>query len=243
MSRRYDNPPIVEALCEFHFVPSRPWDMAIPGMLYERIKGDFPKRRQHVGLRVGVRQEEDTVQQSLEMPQRMQFCRDDASALIQVGPDMLTVNHLKPYPTWGPFKSLVVENLGKYREIAEPKGLQQIGLRYINVIEFDTDNIELTDYFNYYAQIPADLPQAHGPFSVLVNFPHEPERDLLSLTFRSKRSEEFAGGGLVLDIAYGLAAGQSILLDEVADWIETAHARIEEAFEACITDECRALFA
>lgn len=31
--RRYRNPPIEEALCEFYFDPSEEWDLTIPGKL------------------------------------------------------------------------------------------------------------------------------------------------------------------------------------------------------------------
>jgi len=43
VSRKYTNPPILEALCEFQFVPSQPWDMTIPGFLYEKINHEFPR--------------------------------------------------------------------------------------------------------------------------------------------------------------------------------------------------------
>lgn len=150
MSRKYNNPPIMEALCEFQFVPSQPWDMTIPGLLYEKISGEFPVKKPQMGFGIGFQPKEGGIEQRVEMSQRMQFFSSDKSALVQVGPDLLTVNHLKPYPTWELFKPLILKNLEIYQAITKPKGFKRIGLRYINKIEFDEHPIELTEYFNYY---------------------------------------------------------------------------------------------
>lgn len=148
MSKKYSNPPIVEALCEFQFVPGQPWDMTIPGLLYEKIKSEFPVKQLQMGFGIGLQPKEESLQQIVEMSQRMQFLRSDKTALVQVGPDFLTINHLKPYPTWEEFKPLIIGNLKIYQEVAKPKGFKRIGLRYINKIDFDQHPIELTDYFN-----------------------------------------------------------------------------------------------
>lgn len=49
MVRKYKHPPIVEALCEFQFIPSQPWDITIPGLLYDRINSEFPVKQQKRG--------------------------------------------------------------------------------------------------------------------------------------------------------------------------------------------------
>jgi hypothetical protein len=38
MPRRYEETPLVEALCEFRFLGNEAWDWTIPGIVYERIK-------------------------------------------------------------------------------------------------------------------------------------------------------------------------------------------------------------
>lgn len=35
MARTYNNPPLIEAVCDFHFSSSQPWDWTIPGLFYE----------------------------------------------------------------------------------------------------------------------------------------------------------------------------------------------------------------
>jgi len=150
MGSKYKNPPIVEALCEFQFVPSQPWDITISGMLYERIKDEFPLKHQQVGFGVAVQPREGGVlEPKIEFgPPRMQFFSNDKTSLVQVGSDLLTINLLRPYPNWEKFKPLILKILEDYINIASPKGFRRVGLRYINKIDFDKPQIELTNYFN-----------------------------------------------------------------------------------------------
>jgi uncharacterized protein (TIGR04255 family) len=108
MGRLYENPPLVEALCEFQFEPNQPWDWTIPGLVYDKIKIDFPKKKQQNMVEMAARIEQDELRPTIKGGvARMQFLRDDETALIQVGPNLLVVNQLKPYPTRDKFRELV----------------------------------------------------------------------------------------------------------------------------------------
>ena len=184
MGRKYKNPPIIEALSEFQFAPGQPWDFTIHGLFYEKVNKEFPDKQQQMGIGIRVKHEAGAIQHEvLQSPDRMQFYRQDKTALVQVGTDLLTVNHLKPYPTWESFKPLILDNLSKYKEIAQPKGFKRLGLRYINKIDIMAKSIELTDYFNYYPYIPKELPQIHDAFNVRVEIPREENHDRMLLTF------------------------------------------------------------
>ena len=54
MQGTYANAPLLEAICELRFVPGAPWDWTIPGVLYERVKGEFPSKRTRGSVQVGV---------------------------------------------------------------------------------------------------------------------------------------------------------------------------------------------
>ena len=242
MSRRYKNPPIVEALCEFQFIPGQPWDMTIPGILYEKIKEEFPEKQQPMGFGIGFQPKEGRIEQKIEMTQRMQFLRSDKTALVQVGPDLLVTNHLKPYPTWDIFKPLILRNLEIYREIANPKGFKRIGLRYINKIDFTAKSIELSEYFNYYPFIPTDLPQMHEAFNVRVEIPYEGGHDRLLLTLARAMPQKPDILSIMLDLDYIMAIPEGLSFDQASDWIEKAHTTVENAFESCITEKSKSLF-
>jgi uncharacterized protein (TIGR04255 family) len=242
MGRKYRNPPIVEALCEFRFEPGAPWDMTIPGLVYERIRDGFPKRRQAKIFEASVAAGPEGIGQQVLTADRMQFLREDEKALVQVGPNLLAVNHLKPYPTWQEFLPLIRQGFDAYLAAANPKGIQRIGLRYINRIELPGERVELADYFEFRPFVGERLPQDYGPFIVGVQIPFEDSRDVLRLQLASAAVETPGTVAVMLDLDYYLAQPGKVSKDGVFDWIEVAHDHVEEVFEACITDRVRQMF-
>ncbi|MEK7702401.1 MAG: TIGR04255 family protein [Nitrospirota bacterium] len=233
--------PIIEALCEFQFIPSQPWDMTIPGLFYDKIKDRFPEKKQQIELGIAFRPVEGGIEKQDIVSQRMQFHNLEKTALVQMGNDLLAVNHLRPYPTWAKFKPLILDNLIQYQKVASPKGLNRIELRYINQIQFDKAPIEIKDYFHYFPSIPATLPQMHEPLTMSVGIPYEDKNDglTLTLTMLPKLPE---GISFLLDLNYIMGVPGRIALDQVSDWLEKTHTVIETAFEACITEKCQTLF-
>jgi len=244
MGKKYKNPPVVEALCEFQFIPTQPWDITIPGLLYERIRDEFPLKQQQIGIGFVIQPRAGgELEHNIELPPpQMQFFRSDKASLVQVGMDVLTINHLKPYPTWETFKPSILKILEKYKEIANPKGFRRIGLRYINKIDFNKPTFELTDYFNYYPSIPNNLRKMPEGLQVMVELPYEGGRDRLLLVLFTVIPEKPDVISLVLDLNYMMISPESIGLHQISDWLENAHTIVENAFEACITDKCRKLF-
>ena len=242
MSKKYKNPPIIEALCEFQFEPSQIWDLTVPGLVYEKISDLFPKKKQQTRIETQMSSEKGKVSQQVKQVPRIQFLSEDEAALVQLGPDLLTVNHLKPYPTWGQFYPLIKQNLDVYRDTVNPKGFKRIGLRYINKIIIETETLELADYFNFYPNIPGEMPQVHDKFISRLEFSYENARDLLMVTLGGTEFDVPDNPAFILDIDYAMVTPNAIALDQVEDWIEMAHTVIENTFEACITDKCRSLF-
>lgn len=242
MAKTYANPPVIEALCEFQFIPNQPWDITVTGLLYERIRKDFPEKQQRNVYGGGFRHSAAGMEFTGEISQRMQFYSSDRRLLVQVGPDLLTINHLKPYSNWDNFKPIILDTLKKYQEIALPKGLKRIGLRYINKVEFEKFPIELTEYFKYYPVIPEGLSQRHEIIDVHVEIPYEEDRDFLLLTLLTVPAQKPKVISLVLDLEYFMSVPERISLEKTPEWVEQAHKKIEIAFEACTTENCKKLF-
>jgi len=109
MSAIYANPPIIETLCEFHFEAGEPWDWTVPGLVYARVRHEFPDRAEQRTFQVDL-QAGKALPPRVDTVAKMQFLRKDRSALIQVGPNVLVVNHLPPYPNWNGFRELIFNN-------------------------------------------------------------------------------------------------------------------------------------
>lgn len=216
MSRSYKNPPVLEALCEFKFQPDAKWDDAIPDLIHEKIKAQFPERLQ-------------------ENPPTTQFRpAGRESALLQVAPNLLAINQLKPYPTWRQFKQLILDAYVTYRELAHPTGIARLGLRYINQIEIPGAEVDIGRFLR------GCPPSAHKLF-LSTAFPFEAGRENLSLILAHVPHSEGEVSRFFLDLDYGIPAAP-MALEEIDQRLERAHDRIEHVFEAMITDETRRLF-
>jgi len=243
MERSNKNPPLAEALCEFQFIPNVPWDLTIPGLIYERIKDRFPGKKQQACIGIQLRPTQKGVEHKIEpAPPRVQFFNQEETALVQLAPDLLVVNQLKLYPGWSKFKSLIIDTFQVYREIANPKGIKRIGLRYINIFEFTSKDLRLDEYFNYYPSIPETMPKTLSSFLVRSEFPYSDGKEVLILQLASIIPSSPDLSSLVLDLDYAMITPEYISLDNIEEWVEKAHDEIERTFETVINDKARDLF-
>lgn len=169
--RRYEHPPVVEALCEIYFTGSQ-WDPTIPDLFYEEVSTDYPQKSEMAGFGFEV-QFGPAVAEACSHPVevRTRFARSDNSRLLQLGRDVLVVNQLLPYPRYEEWREEVHRAVEFYRKLARPTGINQLGVRYINrvnipptaIVNVPAPVILLEDFFHVYPQMPAEL-GAHGPF-------------------------------------------------------------------------------
>ena len=235
--RAYRKPPIEQAICEIKFSPSLEWDWTIPGILYEQIKADFPVKKQAQSLEFTLNPKElSLVQEFKGAAGPMQFLRPDHSEMVQVGPDLLSMHVISSYRNWESFFARISSICTLYQKITTPKGIQRVGLRYVNRIGFQETAFELTDYFNYYPHLPETMEQAHGPFLLGVLFPYNNGRDYLNAKMATVTK------GFTLDLDYYLAKPNAVEIGDLPEWISGAHEKIEQMFESCITEKTRSMF-
>jgi len=241
MGRKYKDPPIMEAICEFRLSSDTHWDLTIPGLFYEKVKNDFPHREQRIIQEFESAQIPQGIQHVIRSSERVLMFAPDRKLLLQLGPRLLVVNALKPYPTWENFKKRIELAWKVLQEVVEIKGLERIGLRYINRIEFPSQIVKLEEYFNFYPFVGKRLPERMVSFLTIVEFPYADDRDLCRVQIaRAVDSREKLA--VILDIDYFLIRPHAIEVPRGLMWVEEAHNRIEEVFEGCITDQLRVMF-
>jgi len=243
MGRRYKNSPIIEALCEFRFESSENWDQTIPGLIYERIRAKgFPKKRQAKAFEQIVESKSNQIHTRLAASNRIQFLREDEKTLVQVGQDLVSVNKLKPYTSWNEFLPDIREGLGVNVDVAVPKGLKGVALRYINLVEVPGLTFDLEAYLEFRPHLGSKLPQAIEGFITGVQFRLEESTDLVKLELSKVPAQKPDVSAFVLDISCFSGQAEKVGLAKWEAWVETAHARVEEIFEGCITDRLREMF-
>lgn len=242
MSRKYRNPPIIEAVCEFRLPSDSKWDLTIPGLIYERVSSDFPNKEQRLVQEVEITQGPQGVQQQIRSSERVLFLTDNRKTLIQLGPHLLAVSCLKPYPTWDGFKPKIEKAFSALTDTVDVKGLQRIGLRYINRIEIPGKPIRLEDYFEFYPFLGRNLPQNMESFMIQCLLPFFDRRDSCRIQLTNALAENPDNIGFLLDLDYFLARSQDVLANDALKWVESAHQKVEEIFEGCITERLKEIF-
>ena len=238
MSRKYESSPIGEAVCELRIAPGTPWDLTVPGLVYQRLKETFPKRRQVKTVGAALTGGAVT---TIEM-ERVQFMQEDERALISISKDSLAVSRLKPYTGWETFRPLILDAFMSYREVTNPTGFQRLGLRYINQINFKESRILLDDFFEFYPFVGKQLPQNHGTFIVGIELPFNDGRDNLRLQLSTNSALPGSGLSLTLDLDYILMDPTNVDLSNLESWLEQGHSRLAETFEGCLKDSLRRRF-
>lgn len=243
MSRKYSDPPVIEAVCEFRLTPDSKWDLTIPGLIYEKLHEEFPHKEQRLVQEMQIIQSARGIQQQIHPPnERIQFLTEDRKTFVQVGPHLLAVNCLKPYPTWDRFQPRIERAFNALTEVVDIKGLQRIGLRYVNLIEIVGQTVELSDYFEFRPFLGQELPQNMEDFIFGCIFPFADGRDSCRVLLTAAVPEKPTSNAFILDLDYFLAQPQAISVDQALSWVEQAHQRIEELFEECITEQLRESF-
>ena len=161
--------------------------------------------------------------------------------LVQLGPRLLVVNALRPYPSWGNFKPRIKMIWNCLQRVVEIRGLERIGLRYINRVELPDQAVGLSECFEFYPFVGPRLPQKMMSFIAGAEFPYADGRDRCRVQL-TKASESEEKSEIILDIDYFLARPRGVSASDVLEWVEEAHSRVEEVFEGCITDRLRRQF-
>lgn len=237
MLEQLANPPLVEAVCEFRFDPGEQWDWTVPGRLYDRIEDEFPLREQVQGfgltLQVGEGSQPTvpTVQGNLD---RVLMSREDGTALVQVGLNLLVINHRLPYPGWNGFFALIERILKTYLDLV-PSSFQRVGLRYINQISGPFEgSVEIGSLITLDPPIPPGIERPLVNFYQRYELRHEePEGILVHQTGLQLTSEEETV--LMLDLDFGSLPASAPEVAEAGPWLHTAHDRVEEAFLASLS--------
>ncbi len=234
--RKYKKSPIIEALCEIHFSESQT-DSTLPGLLYEQIKDKYPLKEQisQNSFEIQFEQSGISSQKILQTPM-MRFFNQDKSELIQVANNLLTVNRLIPYEDYESFVESIKTAIKKYVDVAQPKFVERIGLRYINHIFIPETLVNSDDYFAYLPRIREHY--FNIQLSLELKSFHDNHASFITIATIPNKNQ----GVFLLDIYDNLKKNQQIDLENIEQDLNESHENVERIFENVITDKTRELF-
>ncbi len=236
MGETLRNPPLVEAVCEFRFQPQSGWNLTVPGQVYATLAADFPEIRDVTTVESRTVREPGSIEALVEhqITPRVQMRRRDESALIQVGPDLLAINLLSPYPTWNDFRALITDVYSKYAETIPSSAIVRIGLRYINRIVISPGRTNISDYLTLDPPLHGALERPVTGFVQRYELAFDqPDGVLVHQTgFQTKPNSV---PSLILDLDFAAERFEDLSdTDALAAWLTQAHDRVYESFVASV---------
>ena len=241
MSRQYRKPPLVEAVAEFHFSAVAGWSEEVVTSIQTDLAEQFDHRSVVTAIEGRMVFGPEGISQHASPVERVRLSGSGHPVIVQLGPNLLSVNHLAPYTHWDGFAPFIRAAYSAYISHAKPQGLNMVMLNYVNRIEVPPGPVRLEDYFGVYPQLAAPLPEGHGHFLLNVNLPFEDARDTLRLQFNTFGEPGGAATAFLLVLQY-VPGASAISMDDPFAVLEPAHQHIEDTFEGCMTDKTRSLF-
>lgn len=251
--RRYKNPPIEEALCEFRFGSGQDWDLTIPGKLQVEISGDYTGKPQEQRVIDVALHSEDRRPSELKYGEglaKVHLVTNDGKRKVGVGKDVLSIHMLRPYQQsasadgsgWEEFRPRIKEALDAYWQVVAPKGVSRIGFRYINkiVVPLNETGVRIEDYLNCAPRDVKGLPELMNNYVSRAEYRYD-DKNLLILSHGTvKTPPEQVGFLLDIDVISQMPA--PVNRDAALTMTTALRDREREAFEMLITDKARKLF-
>lgn len=249
--RRYSNPPIQEAFCEFRFVPGSDWDFTIPEKLQAALGNEYSgKSREQKALQVelSVKDGQPANLSYEEGVAKVQLVTEGGNRLVGVGPNVLSIHMLRPYQSaehierggWEEFRPRIMDALETYLKIVEGSAVSRVGVRYINRILIPGQNVEIEEYLNCAHMKVKGLPENYSNFLSRVEYMYDDAARLVVSYGLLGASE--SGVECLLDLDAIRDEEPPIGSEQASILVDALHERVGSAFEAIVTDKTRRIF-
>ena len=248
----YKTPPIAEALCEFRFQPDREWDLTIPGKLQAAIAGDYtgkPQEQKVIDVALQKRQGNRPPKISYgEGLGKVHLVTNNGKRKVGVGRDVLSIHMLRPYQKpdktlgsgWDEFRPRITAALDAYWEVATPKGVTRIGLRYINKIIVPHHSVRFADYIKCAPTQVGGLSNEINKYISRVEYKCDDKFRIILA--HGKGTSTSSQAEILLDIDIISEELDPINKDQAMTIVDLLRNREREVFEALITDKAREIF-
>jgi uncharacterized protein (TIGR04255 family) len=167
----------------------------------------------------------------------------DPANVVQTRLDAFALSRLSPYDRWESFIKEARKIWDVYLEVAKPKSVSRIAVRFINRFDFPGPTLNLKDYLTVYPEFPEK--QFHSVNGTLMQI-QVPQPDLNGLLVVNEALiPTVVPGTIAFVLDFDLfAQGEWSTKDEsVWSFLEKLRTRKDEIFEASITEKTRGLIS
>lgn len=257
-SHEFGKVPIKEIALNVELCSEGSWDFTLPGRLYSLIKEDFPQKSFSLSADTHVGSFSPDENIPAAPPPFMAIVEKDVRArinamaqfsssgrCIQVGHNLLVINYMGDDPYWNrTLKNFLRKGLDAYCRVISDEGrdvvIRRLGLQYVNFIEVPGSEVELSEYFRCFPEVPEELGASHGAFQMNVTIPRDSdtkERLEVFVELRSGKAVQEKHVAVWLRIHVSCDhEPRPCTLDKIMSGIEQAHGEAKRAFLSIITE-------
>jgi uncharacterized protein (TIGR04255 family) len=248
MSQLYKKPPITEAVIVI--TVRQPLSEDVLDRIHKRLLDEYPapiQRTQSTPFEIEVSETGPKLKASASTP-GYKLTAADGAGVVMLSPNQIGTSRLAPYEGWEPFAARAKENWEAWKRLAGWREIARIGVRFINRLDIPLESegqaIQLEQYLTVHPRMPAaaDLPPMNQ-FAVNVEAPLGKDNCKLILNVGSVPSALVKTASFLLDIDVVADAGVPQNDEGLWSLIDRIRGYKNAVFEACITDNSRALFS
>ena len=202
---RLAHAPIAEAVIEMRARAEAPWEESEIRSRLVSLLPTYPHiESQHEfehAMQVGPGQ--DMVQTHRDLGWRGLKCESaDHVHIAQFSRDGFVLSRLRPYDHWGQFHAEAMRLWNIHCDVAQPVGIQRLGLRFINRIELSSDDSRPNDYLHMPTEVLKEVPLSRAGFfhRDVLGVPGYPYIVTIVRTVQPTQTGGSKGLGLLLDI-------------------------------------------
>ena len=236
---KYKKPPLVEAVFEL-FYESKNWSTVIPGVFYNEVKDRFPKISQNQGG-FGISFDNKQIRIGGGNPDLVQYRNNGGDSIIQLSPNLLTVNKLPVYKGWEYFMENIQFAIRALENVLDVEKVNRIGLKTLNKIDIKDESLEsFKKHFNIYPSYPNSVVKRLSSIQMNLESPIVEGSEYLGLSIETIRKEPNFVAPVLFQIYVTKVNG--IEKDSIGTWLESAHTILNNSFEESLTEEIKGEF-
>lgn len=231
----YPNPTIAEALCEIHFVLPEDvaWKPTLAGALFKEIQNEYPDMEPTMEVGLELELSPHRIGHTLLPPRsRMRFRHKSRPLLVQLAPNVFTVNVLPKYPGWQTMRRDVGHAWGQAKDVVKPAKVTRVGLRYINRVERRSESETPKDWFKAGDYIPAGVLESKGAFLSRVELQLDAQNRVIVTLAEIRVDQATDPKGIILDIDRIFEKELSLDDDKMLRELDQLHEHVWEIFQA-----------
>lgn len=239
-SKHYSRAPITEALIDIRAVLPDEVTLATLMDVHSSIKTDYPMLQDFLMLHGQMVAGASVGATASQTQVGYIFSSSDQKQIFQARLDGFTFSQLAPYDRWETFQKEAQRLWSIYQSVTKPKLINRLALRYINRLDLPLPVGELKDYLRTVPEVSPDLPQGLSGYFMQLQILQEDISAMLILNqaLIPATTPEVVSVLLDIELSRGIELPD---LETTWEILEQLHNRIDQVFEACITDRIREL--